>query len=151
VSVGQYDRTAILQNNFTPLPDPAAGYGRHQARVALSLEQEKYNAALERIERIIGNIVDKYNLAAQKQFLAIEAANLAAERYRIEEIRLNLGQITRLRLMEVFIEKTQRDIVVVQAATALLEAEREIERFLDMEPGELITLSANINIQRMHQ
>jgi outer membrane protein TolC len=150
-SFGQHDRTAMLQNSFTPLPDPAASYGRHQAKVALSLEQEKYNATLDRLDRIAANAVDKYNLANHKRNLSIEASVIAAERYRIEEIRLNLGQITRLRLMEVLIEQTQREIIVVQAATALLEAERELERFLDLQPGELAAFAANNNAQRRNQ
>ena len=69
--------------------------------------------------------------------MALEAAALGAERCRIEEIRLELGHITRHRLMEVLIEQTQKEIAVIEAATFLLEAERELERFLDLQPGDL--------------
>jgi outer membrane protein TolC len=132
-----YDNTAMVQNTFTPLPDPASVYGRRQAKLALTLEQEKYDTALERIGRTAATAVDKYAFGNQKRLLAIEAVTLGAERCRIEEIRLNLGLITRLTLMETLIEQTQKEISVVEAATALLEAEREIERFLDLAPGEL--------------
>jgi len=136
-SAGLYDRTAMIQNSFTPLPDPASSYGKHQAALALALEQEKYNTVLERIGRIAHNAVEKCALAEQKRLLALESAALGRERCRVEEVRLNLGHITRLRLMEIFIEQTQREIAVIQAATALLEAERELEKFLDLQPGEL--------------
>jgi hypothetical protein len=136
-SFGQFDRTAMVQNSFTPLPDPASGYSREQAALALALEQEKYNTFLEQIGRIASNAVEKCVLAERKRLLTIEAAALGSERCRIEEIRLELGQITRLRLMEVLIEQTQREIAVVESAIALLEAERELERFLDLEPGKL--------------
>ncbi|MCL2440977.1 MAG: TolC family protein [Treponema sp.] len=135
-----HDRTAMLQNSFTPLPDPASRYGVTQARLALSFEQEKYAAVLERIGRVAHNAVEKCKLAEQKRILALESSALGAERCRIEELRLELGQITRLKLMEVLIEQTQRDINLIQAATALLEAERELERFLDLKPGELAKL-----------
>jgi outer membrane protein TolC len=127
----------MIQNTFTPLPDPASSYGRRQAKLALTLEQDKYDTVLERIGRTAATAVDKYAFGNQKRLLAIEAVTLGAERCRIEEIRLNLGLITRLTLMETLIEQTQKEIAVVEAATALLEAEHELERFLDLKPGEL--------------
>jgi outer membrane protein TolC len=140
-----HDRTAMVQNNFTPLPDPAAQFSRNQAMLALSLEREKYNTIIDRIGRMAVTAVEKCALAEQKRILALEAAALGNERCRIEEIRLNLGQITRLQLMETLIEQTQREISAVEAATALLEAERELERFLDLKPGELASFASSVN------
>jgi len=144
-----FDRTAMIQNSFTPIPDPASSYGVKQARLALALEQEKYNTTVDQIGRIASNALEKCNLAEQKRRLALESSNLGIERCRIEETRLELGQITRLNLMEVLIEQTQREIAAVQAATALLEAERELEKFLDIKPGGLSvffqTLFENLN------
>jgi outer membrane protein TolC len=134
---GRGDRTAIVQNSLTPLPDPAAGFGRDQAALALALERERYNTFLERTGRLAAIAVERILFADQKRLLALEALALGEERRRVEETRLNLGQITRIRLMEILIEQTQREIAVIQAATALLEAERDLERFLDLEPGEL--------------
>jgi len=138
-----HDKTASLQNSLTPINDPSSRFGRRQAKLALALEQEKYNDAFERTGRVSSNAVEKCALAAQKRSLAVEAANLGAERSRIEEIRLSLGQITRLDLMEVLINQTQREIAVVESAIFLLEAERELERFLDLKPGELTNFAAN--------
>jgi outer membrane protein TolC len=139
-----YDRTAIIQNSFSPLPDPAAKFRKHQAKLAVELEREKYSLILEQIGRTAATAVKKCALAEEKRILAHEAAALGIERSNIEEIRLNLGQITRLKLMETLIEQTQREIAVVEAATALLEAERELERFLDLAPGELEKFAAEI-------
>jgi hypothetical protein len=130
----------MIQNNFSPLPDPASGLRKDQAKIALALEQEKYGIVIERIGRTAVNAVEKCAIAEQKRILAVEAAALGTERCRIEELRLNLGQITRINLMEALIEQTQREIAVIEAATALLEAERELERFLDLKPGELALL-----------
>jgi outer membrane protein TolC len=137
-----YDRTAMVQNNLSLLPDPASGLGIKQAQLALALEQEKYNTLFERIGRVAANAVEKCVLAEQKRVLALEAVRLGTERCRIEELRLELGHITRLQLMETLIEQTQREISVVQAAVSLLEAERELEKFLDLRPGELALFAA---------
>jgi outer membrane protein TolC len=132
-----YDKTAQLQNSLTPLPDPAAGLSKNQAELALALEKEKYRLALERAGRSARRAVEKCTLVDQKRGLAVEAVALAAERYRIEQVRQGLGHITRLELMEAFIEFTQKEIAAVEAAKALLEAERELERLLNLRPGEL--------------
>jgi outer membrane protein TolC len=142
-----YDNTAMIQNSFTPLPDPASKYGKNQAKLALFLEQEKYKTALEKIGRTAANAVDKCAFMEQKRLLAIDTAAIGAEKCRVEEIRLNLGHITRLTLMETLIEQTQKEVAAVEAATALLEAERELERFLDLEPGELEIFAGILNNQ----
>ena len=132
-----YDKTAQVQNSFNPLPDPASGLSKNQARLALELEKEKYQTAFERAGRSARRAVEKCTLADQKRRLAVDAIALASERYRIEEVRHRLGQITRLDLMETLIEFTQKEIAAVEAAAALLQAERELERLLDLRPGEL--------------
>ena len=138
-----YDRTAQVHNTFSPLPDPAAGLGKNQALLALALENEKYNTALQRIGRVSERAVEKCSLAERKRILAVETIALSAERCRLDELRLNLGQITRLDLMETFIEYTEKEIAAVQAAVAILEAERELERFLDLKPGELAAFAVS--------
>ena len=132
-----FDRTAMVQNSFTPLPDPSSGIGQYQAKLALALEQEKYNNLYEQIGRIAATAVEKCTFAEERRLLALEAVDLGVERCNIEETRLELGQITRTKLMETFIEQIQREITAVEAAVALLESERELERLLDLRPGEL--------------
>ncbi|MCL2229668.1 MAG: TolC family protein [Treponema sp.] len=137
--------TAAVQNGLTPLPDPASSYGAQQARLALVLEQEKYDTIFEQTGRIAANAVEKYILMERRRLLSFEAAQIGRERCRVEELRLDLGHITRLKLMEALIEQTQREIAVVEAATALLEAERELERLLDLRPGELAVFARRHN------
>jgi len=136
-SMGKFDKTAAVQNSLTPLPEPALIYGKKQAAQVLALEKEKYNDALEKIGRVAANAVEKCVLAEEKRILACESAALGRDRCRVEEIRLGLGQITRHKLMEILTEQTQREIGVIQAAIALLEAERDLERLLDLRPGGL--------------
>ncbi|MDR1250588.1 MAG: TolC family protein [Treponema sp.] len=137
-----YDKSAQFQNSLTPLPDPAAGLNKSQARLALALEKEKYRITFERAGRSARRGVEKCLLADQKRRLAVEAISLAAERYHVEEVRLSLGQITRLDLMEAFIEYSQKEIAAVETAITVLEAEQELERILDLRPGELTAFAA---------
>jgi len=131
------DKTALVQNTLNPLPEPAQAFGKKQAALALALEREKYRLVLERFGRIAANAVEKCALHNQKRILALDAAALAGEKCRVEEIKLQLGQITRVDLMETIVEQTQKEIAVVETVIALLAAERELEKFLDLKPGEL--------------
>jgi len=137
-----HDRSAALQNNFTPFNDPSLRFGRKQAKLSLALEREKYETAFNQAGRMAANAVEKCRFAEEKRLLALEASIIGEDRCRVEKIRHDLGQITRLDLMEVLIQQTQREITAVEAATFLLEAERELERFLDIRPGELAVYAA---------
>ena len=132
-----HNKSAMLQNSFSPFNNPSSRFGRSQAKLALDLEREKYITTLDQVGRMAANAVEKCRLAEQKRLLSLEASAIGTERCRIEELRHDLGQITRLELMEVLIEQTQKEIAAVEAAVFLLEAERELERFLDLKPGEL--------------
>jgi len=143
-----HDRSALVQSNFGLLPDPASVFGIKQARLALAFEKENFDDMFERIGRIAANAVEKCALAEQKRVLSLEAVRLGSEKCRIEELRLKLGQITRLDLMEKLIEQTQKEVSAVQAAITLLEAERELERFLDLKPGELAKFASSASTQR---
>jgi hypothetical protein len=67
---------------------------------------------------------------------------MANRRYRLEEIRLGLGQITRLDLMKAFINFTEKEIAAVESAINLLQMERELERLMNLAPGELAAFAA---------
>jgi outer membrane protein TolC len=69
--------------------------------------------------------------------MAMEAMELAAEKYRLQELMLGLGRITRVELMEERIEYSQKEVEAAEAAVALLAAERELERLLNLKPGAL--------------
>jgi outer membrane protein TolC len=132
-----FDRTARLQNTLSPLPDPAEALTRKSAEAALALEKINYGITFRQIGRMAETAVEKCRLLERKHSLALEAIELGAERLRLSDLRLRLGQLTRLELMEAQLNYTQSEIAAVEAASALLEAERELERFLNLSPGEL--------------
>jgi outer membrane protein TolC len=136
------DQTAALQNNFSPLPNPAASLGKRQAELALDYEREKYSLAFERAGRIVERTLEKCRLEDRKRRLAVEAVDIALRRYSLEELRLGLGHITRLELMKVHIDCTEKEINAVETALGQMQAERELEKLLDLRPGELATFAS---------
>jgi outer membrane protein TolC len=137
-----HDRTAQLQNNAVPAPNPEASLSRRQAEQVLALEHEKYGLAVTRMGRYVRRGIEKCIMADKMRSLAVESVALSAERLGLEELRLQLGHITRLNLMESIIEHTKKEIAAVNAAVSLLEAERELERLLDLKSGELAVFAA---------
>jgi outer membrane protein TolC len=136
-----YDRTARLQNTLSPLPEPASAMTSRSADLALALEQKKFRTNFEKVGRMAATAVEKCHLINGKRILALESLDLAAKQLRLAELRLDLGQITRIDLMEVRQEYTQKELSLVEAAISLLEAEREVEKFLDLRPGSLVLLA----------
>ena len=132
-----YDKTARVQSSVSPLPDPASGLRSKQAGLALALERENYHLALERQEREAVLGINSLRLSEQRRAVAVESLKLGAEKYRLSEVLLSLGRITRVELMEERLQYAKKEAAAVEAAIALLEAERSLERLVDLPPGNL--------------
>jgi outer membrane protein TolC len=130
-----YDRTARAQSSFSPLPDPASGIAVKQAKLALAQERENYTALLTKTGRAAILGVEKITLSEKRRVMALEALELAAEKYRLSQLLMEMGRITRVELMEARIEYAEKETEAVKAAAALLAAERELERLLNLRPG----------------
>jgi len=129
--------TASVQNSVGLSPDPSINFNKSQLKLSLNYELENYKLISEQVRRMAERAVEKCKLADEKRRLAIKAAELTVQRCALEELRLNLGQITRVQLMEALLDKTQKEVNLIQAAAALMEAERELEKILNLKPGEL--------------
>ncbi|MDR2047822.1 MAG: TolC family protein [Treponema sp.] len=134
-----YDRSARVQSSLSPLPDPASGIGAKQAELALAQERENYLALLTKLDRAVILGIEKITLSEKRRVMALEALDLASEKYRLSQLLMSLGRITRVELMEARIEYAEKETDAVSAAAALLAAERELERLLNLKPG----MSAN--------
>jgi outer membrane protein TolC len=85
--------------------------------------------------------VEKCLLLDQRRVLALEAIELESGRYRLAQLKLELGRITRVELMDAMLVYAEREISAVRAAVSLLEAERELEQFLNLPPGGLALIA----------
>jgi len=136
-----YDRNARLQETLVPAPDPGAVFSVRAAELALTNEREKFAAALKEVRTAAERGVKKCELLDRKRVLALEALKLEGEKFRLAQLKLSLGEITRLDLMEFRLNYAKREAALVEAAAAVLQAERELERLLDLAPGELSALA----------
>ena len=132
-----YDRNARLQQTVVPAPDPGAAYSVRAAELALVNERSRYETASKEIRSAAERGVKKCELLDKRRALAVEAFKLEGEKFRLAELKLSLGEITRLDLMEARLDYAKREAALVEAAAAVLQAERELERLLDLAPGEL--------------
>jgi outer membrane protein TolC len=137
-----YDRNAQTQSTLSPLPEPASALNVRSAKLALALEQSKYRQIFETLGRGAVYALEKCGLMDRQRKLAVESLDSAGERLRLAELRMELGQLTRIDFMEARLEYTRREIAAVEAAVALLDAERNLERLLDLYPGELASLAS---------
>ena len=144
---GYYDKTARSQGSFSPLPDPASGLGAKQAGLALALERENYQIVLDKLKSQAALEVNNLSLSEQRRELAVESLKLAAEKYRLCEVLLSLGRITRIELMEERLEYEKKEMQAAETAVALLEAERSIERLVDILPGRMASYFKHSHIQ----
>ena len=140
---GHNDQSARLLGSAVPLPDPAASFSPRTAALNLRQEQLNYSIAFQLTGRMAEQVVEKCMLMEQRRILAVQALELEAERHRLAELRLELGRITRLELMDYTLSFAEREIAAVKAVVSLLEAERELERFLDLAPGDLANFARN--------
>jgi outer membrane protein TolC len=113
-----------------------------QAELALSFEKARYEETFRDLGRMAELGVEKCLILEEKRRLALESMELEAERYRLAELRTELGQFTRVELMEARLDYARRESAAVEIAVALLEAERELEKLLDLRPGELERLGS---------
>ena len=135
-----FERNARLQQTAAPLPDPGAVYSIRSAELALNYERSRYQTALKELRSAAERGIKTCELLDKKRLLAIEALKLEGERFRLSELKLSLGEITRIELMEIRLDYEKREASLAEAAASLLQAERQLERLLDLEPGKLSAL-----------
>jgi outer membrane protein TolC len=136
-----YDQTARLQGSVTPLPDPASGLSAKQAEIALALEREKYTLAIEKTGRAALLGLEQIALNERRRLAAINEMNLAEKKYKLAQLLLEMGRITRIELMDEQVKYAEQEIKAAEAADALLVSEQELERLLNLRPGNLAEFS----------
>ncbi|MDR0474762.1 MAG: TolC family protein [Treponema sp.] len=138
-----YEKSARANTSINPMQNPADAYSAKNARLVMEMEKANYDLAFKRIGRLAEQSVEKCSLLEQKRLLALETLKLEGEKFHLAEIMLGLGRLTRVQLMEARLEYASREVAALEAATALLEAEHELEKILNLNPGELSILRSS--------
>lgn len=132
-----YDRTAGVSAKATPFPDPGAALSGKAAGAELGFEIAKYGRSLSAVDREMARAVASYSILDRKAVLARRSRDLSRKRLDLARLSAEMGRSTRIELMEAALEEAKAEASLVQAATALIEGERVLERFLDAPPGSL--------------
>jgi outer membrane protein TolC len=132
-----FDRNMRLGTTASPFDDPASALNGRSVRLALVLETEQYQRGLETIEKTVAAALERCAILDRKRVLFLEARELAARKVELSALRVSLGQMRRVDFMEDQLELAEAETGAVEAALAVLEAERELERLLDLAPGGL--------------
>jgi len=132
-----HDRSAGLQGSLNPLPNPAGAYTKKQAELALRAAKETYTDTRQQLGRKAEFAVEKCRLMDRKRLIVLESLELEEKKFNLAELKLEMGLLTRTELMDARLELAKKEIAGVESAAALLEAERELEKLQDLEPGGL--------------
>lgn len=138
------EKSARIYGSMNPLPNPAESFSIKNTRLVLEIENSNYNLAFSRIGRLAEQAVKQCALLDDKRDLAVQALMLEEEKYRLAELKLELGRLTRVQLMEARLEYASSEAAAAEAALVLLEAERELEKLLGLEPGGLNALRRDV-------
>lgn len=141
---GTTDRTALVQSSAEPIPDPGSALSKNSLQAMLVMEQERYALLLKQIEQQTKRLVMACLTAEDRRLLALKQAELAQKKLGLLEIKHSLGQATTLEVMKARIDCSSQETAVVEAAVSLLQAERELEKHLDLAPGELGNFIQNV-------
>ncbi|AEJ19209.1 TolC family protein [Gracilinema caldarium] len=134
---GTTDRTALVQSSAEPVPDPGSALTKASLQAMLMMEQERYALLLKQTEQQVTRLLKACGMAEDRRLLTQKQSELFWKKLALTEVKHSLGQATTLEVMKARIDYSSQEIAVVEAAVSLLQAERELEKFLDLAPGEL--------------
>lgn len=141
---GPTERTAMLQSSAEPVPDPASSLSKESLRAMLVLEDDRHTLLVKQIEQQTKGLVMACLMAEDRRCVTQKQAELAQKKIALLEVKHSLGQATTLELMRARIEYAGQETAVVEAAVGLLQAERELEKIVDIAPGELGPFITNL-------
>lgn len=129
--------TARTGATIRPIPDPAAPYASRRAASALSQAEAALAAASKRVARAAVSAATAYRNALRGIDAAKRSLELAEARRELVAKRLGLGLARRSELVKAGLERAGEELALLDAASALISAERALERLLDLDAGGL--------------
>jgi outer membrane protein TolC len=140
---GRYTTSARANGSAEVLPAPAQFLNARQARIALEQARSNYTLLIERTARSAALVLEKCKYSDEKRIIALQTVSLASERFKLEKLRFDLGEITGLELIEIQNELTQKEVNVITSTIEVRNLERELEKILNLQPGELTHFAEN--------
>jgi len=133
-----YDQSAQTQHRLTLLPDPAGMLSAPAAALDRALQEQLLVRLMAKARRAARTAVVTLELAERKRDAAARALELADARAGLERLRASIGQAVRSEVIQAELARAEKAIELVDAAAAMVVAVRELEKLLDLAPGELL-------------
>lgn len=132
------DQSAQTQYHLSVLPDPAGMLNAPAAAVDCALAEELLTRLIAKARRAARTAVVALKLAEQTRNAAARALGLADDRMAQEVLRASIGQAVHLEVVRAELARSEKAIDLVDAAAAMVAAARELEKLLDLAPGDLL-------------
>ena len=132
-----FDTTARSTVMIRPCSDIGKTLDSKAARLALKLEEERYRSLCLDIRRKAEAAVSGYVNASLKRDIAIRALNVSQSMSELVAAQIRLGQALRSDAIHAELERSEKEIDLIDAMSSLVAAERKIEMLLDIPPGSL--------------
>ncbi len=132
-----YESNASSKFSVTPIPDPAGVVSFRNAKLALKLEEEKYVLSVAKVRRTASSAVIGYFNSLRKKDIGASSLALAEARLELVKLQVGMGQATRSDAVEAELDRSGKETELVDAVTAVVAAERVLEKLLDLSPDTL--------------
>jgi outer membrane protein TolC len=116
-------------------PDPKALTDRALSRLEAVAARTAYRRALAEVGPSFIDLAKEYGMKRELRALGAERLSAAERAAALSRARVELGQATRAELVSAEMAVGKARLGLIRAAASLLKAERELESFMDIEPG----------------
>ena len=140
---GNDSTTMRSTSHFEPMSSPVNMLDRKGLQLNLEMQLEKLKQTEDAIIKKARSAIERYALLWERRDLARKSTDLQLEKIEFTKLQLELGKVTRSELLTVSLELAEKELAIVDAHMALVAAERELEKLVELEPGDLRKYSSN--------
>lgn len=127
-----------------PVPAPAESVAPAGARLALQQAIDAYDSTRRAVELGARLALTRYGIAARRRDSARSGLDLARRQQALCQVRVRLGQATRLEALDAELACAKAELGLLDAAMGLLSAQRDLERILGLDPGALPAFAGGV-------
>jgi hypothetical protein len=144
---GENQVTGSFTANNQLLPD--LDFVTNEQTLSLNLRQssEELDDSITELIRTIYTNIEQIEQQRVKMTILRNTQNLLQKRLNILETRYKIGEIKELNILQARVDYYEGEIGIREGVITLLKAERELEKTLGLNLGELTSISKRINIE----
>ncbi len=143
---GPHEETARLSARAEPLTNPAGIVETLSPAAEYRYEISRYEDSVESFGRSVRFLLCRYVFLVEKRELAAAALALSRRKKELVGIRVELGKARSMELVEAEIERSRRELELIDAAAAILKVARELERLAALPSGGLSSFQPSAKV-----